>query len=218
MRLRSGLEIGNPRKLLRAFIRQWYPMYDGVAVAQDNQLLVTDIALSTMMNSRLGGTTGALIYRARGPIESGLSKIPAGLDLLDVVPGDELPGAAGISEAIAGMANVPRVKLSSATKILHKKRPGLIPVLDTVVEAQYFPKWCQPVPGRGWGDYAVGLIRVFHLDMLSVALELRELEYELEAAGTPLTPCRILNVLMWIARVGSGYEEWIVPEAAGSTA
>ncbi|MDR3635988.1 MAG: DUF6308 family protein [Isosphaeraceae bacterium] len=213
MRLRTGLEISNPRKVLRAFVKQWYPMYDGVLVFQDNQLLVTDIALSTMMNARLGGTTGAFVYRARGPIESGLAKVPAGLDLLDVVAGDDIPGAAGISEAIAGMASVPRVKLSAATKILHKKRPGLIPILDTVVEAHYFPKWCQPTPGRGWGDYGVSLIRVFHQDMLSVAVELRDLEYELEDAGTPLTPCRILNVLMWIAGVGSGYEEWIVQEA-----
>lgn len=215
MRLRSGLEVNNPRKLLRSFVRQWYPMYDGVPVLQDNRLHVTDIALSTMMNSRIGGTTGALLHRARHTIESGLAKIPAGLDLLDVVAGDEIPGAAGISEAIAGMAAVPRVKLSAATKILHKKRPGLIPILDTVLEAHYFPKWVQPVPGHGWGDYTVSLIKAVHLDMLSAAVELRDIEYELEEAGTPLTPCRILNVIMWIARVGSGFEEWIVQEAVG---
>lgn len=213
MRLRSGLEVNDPRKVLRSFVKQWYAMYDGVPVPQDNRLYVTDIALSTMMNSRLGGTTAAHLYRARQPVESGLAKIPAGLDLLDVVAGDEIPGAAGICEAIAGMAAVPRIKLSAATKILHKKRPGLIPILDTVVEAHYFPKFVQPTPGRGWGTYAVSLIQAFHQDMLSVALELRELEHELHDAGTPLTPCRILNLLMWIARVGGGYEEWIVPEA-----
>jgi len=215
MRLRSGLEINNPRMLLRAFVMQWYPMYDGVPVLQDNHLRVTDISLSTMMNSRIAGHTGALLYRGRESVESGLSKIPAGLDLLDVVRGDDIPGAEGICQAIVGMSQIPRVKLSVATKILHKKRPGLIPILDPVVESHYFPQWCQPIPGRGWGEYAVALIRVVHQDMLSVAVELRELEYELEEAGAPMTPCRILNVLTWIARVGSGYEEWIVQQTVG---
>lgn len=215
MRLRSGLEVSNPRVLLRAFVSQWYPMYDGVSVPQDNYLHVTDIALSTMMNSRIAGHTGALLYRGREPVESGLGKVPAGLDLLDVIQGDDVPGAEGISQAIAAMIQIPRVKLSVATKILHKKRPGLIPILDNVVESHYFPRWCQPVPGRGWGEYAVALIRVIHQDMLSVAVELRELESELEEAGTPLTPCRILNILIWIARVGSGYDEWIVQPAMG---
>jgi hypothetical protein len=213
MRLKTGLEVRNPRKVLRAFVTQWYAMYDGVPVAEDNRLRVTDIALSTMMNSRLGGTTAALVYRGREPVETGLMRVPVGQDLLDVAAGEAIPGAAGIRDAIDAMVAVPRVKLSSATKVLHKKRPGLIPVLEPVVEAHYHPRWCQPPPGGGWGDYAVALIQALHGDMGEAAGELRDLTHELAEAGTPLTACRVFNVLVWIARVGSGYEEWIVQEA-----
>ena len=113
------------------------------------------------------------------------------------------------------MCDIRRVKISVSTKILHKKRPGLIPIFDSEVESQYYPRWCPSVPGRLWGDYAVALIKLVHRDMLSVASELRELQKALEENGTPLTPCRILNALTWIAK--AGYEDWIVEQAFGGT-
>ena len=36
MKLASGFYIAHPRKLVLAFVKHWYPMYDGVQVLQDN--------------------------------------------------------------------------------------------------------------------------------------------------------------------------------------
>jgi hypothetical protein len=169
VKLASGLKIADARKLILAFVEHWYPMYDGVQVLQDNELRVVEIALSTMLNSRISGNTAGAIFRERQAVEDALVSIPPGADLLDVKSGGDIPGANGISQAITAMCDIRRVKLSVSTKILHKKRAGLIPIFDSEVESQYYPRWCPSVPGRLWGDYALALIKVVHKDMLSVA-------------------------------------------------
>jgi hypothetical protein len=211
MKLVSKLNIPNPRKLILAFVEHWYPVYDAVPVDQDNELSASDIALSTMLMSRISGVTGGYIFRATEPINAALKKIPANVDLLDVVADDEIPGADGISQAITAMCAVKRAKLAVSTKILHKKRPGLIHIFDSVVKKHY-ARLCPSVSERTWGDYAIALTRLVHKDMLSVASELRDLEGELKENHTPLTPCRILNALIWIVK--SRNEKWIVEQAA----
>lgn len=211
MKLASGLKIAEPRKLILAFVEHWYSVYDGVPVAQDNVLRASDIALSTMLMSRISGVTGGYIFRVKEPIEDGLAKIPTDVDLLDVAADAEIPGVRGISQTITAICAVPRAKLAVSTKILHKKRPGLIPILDRVVRDHYAQS-CPSDPNRTLGDYAIALTRLVHTDMLNIACELRELESELKENGTPLTPCRILNALVWTVKKNN--EKWIVHRAA----
>jgi hypothetical protein len=212
MRTASGFVVENPRELLAGFVFHWYAMYDGIVVAEDNELRVPEIALSTMLNSRISGNTAGAIWLARGPVEEALAEIPAGLDLLDVPESEPIPGEQAISRAITMVCEIHRAKLSIATKILHKKRPGLIHVFDSVVEGQYWPKWCPSVPGRSYGDYAVALTHCFRQDMLSVATELRQMRDTMVEKGTPMTAGRILNVLIWA--VSSGNEDWLRGVAA----
>ncbi len=212
MKLASGIRIDDPQKLLCACVRIWYPMYDGVPVKHDSRLTVPDIALCTMLNSRMSGNTGGVIWSARKEIEAGLAKVPAADDLFDVPKGGPIPGAEGLSKAVTVMCNLPRVKVSTCTKILHKKRPAIVPIFDGVVEGQYWPRYCPSVRGRSYGDYVLALTACVHEDMLSVAPELRDLRNEMAASNTPLTACRILNVLTWLKR-SPRTAAWFVREA-----
>ncbi len=208
MRTATGFQVENPRELLFRFVHHWYPLYDGVAVAEDNELRAIEIALSIMLNSRISGNTGGDIWRkARPQVEEALAGIRIGVDLLDVPEGDTIPDESDISRAITALCNVHRSKLAVATKILHKKRPGLIQIFDSVVEGHYHPTWCPTVKGRSWGDYAVALTRLIHRDMLSVTSELQDLRCALKENGTPMTGCRIFNALLW-AVLGK-HEEWL---------
>jgi hypothetical protein len=202
MKLASGLQITNPRNLLLGFVRHWYGVYDGVEVGHDNELRVVEIALS-MLESQTSNRTLLRIFAQRKRIEEALAKIPANIDLLDVASNESIPGVDGIAQAITELCNTPRVNLSVSTKILHKKRPGLIPILDRFVELHYYPRWYSNHAKASWGSYAVDLIQMVHDDMLSVRNELRDLESELQNTKTPLTPCRILNVLTWIMKTGN---------------
>jgi hypothetical protein len=202
MKLASGLQIANPRKLLLGFVRHWYGEYDGVPIAHNNELSVVEIALS-MLESQTSNKTLMRIFAQRKKLEEALAKIPANIDLLDVVSNESIPGVEGIAQAITELCSIPRVNLSVSTKILHKKRPGLIPILNRFVEAHYYPRWYSHHAKATWGSYAVDLINMVHEDMLSVGGELRDLERELQNTKTPLTPCRILNVLTWIVKTGN---------------
>lgn len=174
MKTVTGFEVENPRELLLGFVHHWYPLYDGVEVAEDSELRVSEIALSTMLNSRISGNTGGAIWReARLEVSEALRSVRVGMDLLDMLPTDLAPDEPGISRAITAICNVHRSKLAVATKILHKKRPGLIAIFDSVVEGHYHPRWCPTVTARSWGDYAVALTRLVHKDMLSIDAELQ---------------------------------------------
>ena len=79
-------------------------------------------------------------------------------------------------------------------------------ILDRVVEAHYWPALRVSSRGSSWGDYATKLIEVFCRDLLSVHDQVRDLAEDVGAAGTPLTECRILEVLMWSTL--SENQEW----------
>src|SRR5260221_413234 len=96
----SGIVVANPHELLCGFACHWFPMYDAVEVPQDNELRVQEIALSTMLNSRISGNTAGEIWRAREPVEAALAEIPPRVDLLDVPKDTPIPGGSGISLAI----------------------------------------------------------------------------------------------------------------------
>lgn len=199
MQTASGFNVLNPRKLLLRFVNDVYPMYDGVEVAQDNQLRIVEISLSTMLNSRISGNTGGKIWLKRAAVEASLSHIPPKIDLLDITPDESIPGETAIEQALDSMCDVPRCKLAVATKILHKKRPGLIPIFDSVVQDHYWrglPKAYRHA-SCSWGKYAIELTRLVRADLNSVRDEILELRNELEKNHTPLTGCRILNALMW---------------------
>src|SRR5947209_17541841 len=97
LKLSGGLTIARPRDLIRAFVQHWYDKYDGVPVAQNNELRASDIALSTMLMSRISGVTAGYILRIKEPIEDGLAKIGPDRDLLDVGADEDITGANGIS-------------------------------------------------------------------------------------------------------------------------
>jgi hypothetical protein len=196
LKLASKLEIPNPRRLLQGYVRRRYALYDGVAVREDSSLDPLEIALANMINSRTSGNTAEEIWEIREEVNAGLLDIP-NRNLIDLPLGKPLPGAEGISRAVTAMCKVPRVKLATTTKILHKKRPSMVPIFDRVVEGHYWLKRVPNVPDQSWGDYAVTMIAAFHRDLLSVKGRLRDLTNELDAAGTPLTECRILELLMW---------------------
>ena len=209
MQTASGFSVENPLELLLGFVNHAYPMYDGVEVAQDHKLRVVEIALSTMLNSRISGNTGGKIWLKRATVEASLSQIPSHIDLLDITPGEPIPAESAIEQAIDSMCEIPRCKLAVATKILHKKRPGLIPIFDSVVEGLYWKSrlitsTCKQADS--WGKYAIGLTHLVRADLESVREKIQELREALEKNHTPLTGCGILNALMWA--VLSGNDDW----------
>ena len=197
LHLPSGLAIERPLAKLLAFAQEEYATYDGVATALDSTITIHDITLSVMMNSWLMATGGRSVYGARERIGRALERIPPHTSLLDdhaAIPWD------AVRELFNEFETVKGAKLAVATKILHKKRPQLLPMFDRQVLDHYR----QAYPNARWqltmGPLAVQAMERFREDLLAVAGPLTHLRADLAQAGFPLTPVRLLEALIWIER------------------
>jgi hypothetical protein len=146
-----------------------------------------DLRLANRGGARISATEIAAILARREAIERELRAIPADASLTEArIPWSELTR---LFEAFAGVRGV---GFSKMTKALHKKRPALIPMLDSVVQA-YLPA---EVSGS-FGEHATGLVRSYKQDLDRNRSSLRKLKRELERRGYELTEVRLLDVLIW---------------------
>lgn len=100
---------------------------------------------------------------------------------------------AALMRAIYG---APEVGLARATKVLHKKRPALIPILDSVLE-----RYLRAVDGlQRSGNFAldaVSLIRSYKHELDACLTILQALKAELRARSIELTEVRLLDLFLW---------------------
>ena len=195
LNLPSGLVIEDVQAKLAGLFSRWYDLYDAVPVPRDDTLRSEEIALCIMMNSRMSGNTGLAVWEHREDIQRGLRLIPADADLASVhVPWE------GVQALFDPFQSIPRAKLGVATKILHKKRPGLIPMLDTLLVGHYHPRLAK-TRARTLGGYAVNLMKLFREDLLAVFPEVTALCSIASERQKPVTPVRMLDHMGWSALV-----------------
>lgn len=156
---------------------------------QDDVLTEADIRVANAMITRMSPRVIAGIY-ARAPIiNAALTQIPASASL--VAPSDAVPWQA-LEELMRAMQGIAEIKLARQTKVLHKKRPALIPVLDSVLET-----YLRRVDGlRRTGDPArdaVELIRSYkrELDAALSALQALGRNFAAATASSPSAACSI---------------------------
>lgn len=102
-----------------------YRAYDEPHVAHDNSLSLDDVKMANKIQGRMGPLVVQAIMQVVADVEPLLAQIPAGTCLManeKSIPWHPLRRVFEI------MLNVPEVGLARATKILHKKRPSLIPI------------------------------------------------------------------------------------------
>ena len=93
-------------------------------------------------------------------------------------------------------AGIPGIGFSKMTKALYRKRPALIPILDSVVEVYLADDGAT----GSFGERATALVRSYKRDVDRNRSALRELRRELAVRGHELTEVRILDILIWSVR------------------
>jgi hypothetical protein len=83
------------------------------------------------------------------------------------------------------------------TKALHKKRPALIPMLDSVVQAYLMTEGGVTRSSGTFGESATALVRSYKRDLDRNRAVLHELQRELASREYRLTEVRILDLLIW---------------------
>ena len=112
-----------------------------------------------------------------------------------------------VCDLIDAACQVPYVLIPRATKVLHRKRPRLIPILDNVVLAYYLGVSPAKVPQSKAhaGKVAVTVLDQFGADLHLANTALEEVRRAVEVEGYFLTPVRALEILLWIHIEPIGY-------------
>jgi len=173
-----------------------YPGYDFPDTSGPTSFGESDLRLANRAGARISGAEIVAILERRGDIESALR----GLD-----PAASLEGGTSsvpwepLNRLFDCFAEIRGVGYSKLTKTLHRKRPALIPILDSVVQA-YLTQDEPPLPAP-FGEHATTLVRLYKEDLDRNSRALGELQRELAIRGHRLTKVRILDILIWSVSV-----------------
>lgn len=194
--LRHKLAVGDPLTVLLDFVQAGYA-YDVSPTSRPSMFDEPDLRLANRGGARISAAEIAAILERRRAIERALRAIAFDASLMDrSVP---WPTLRQLFDAFAGIRGVGFAKM---TKALHKKRPALIPMLDSVVQ-QYLVDDDLGADAP-FGERAVGFVRGYKRDLDRNRVALRALRRELARRDYDATEVRILDALIWSAAVDSG--------------
>jgi Family of unknown function (DUF6308) len=191
--LRGGVELENPVELALEFLAAYssYEAYDSSGPASFDE---SDLRLANRGGARISAAEIAAILERRAEIERALRKIHPDASLAEAT--SSIPWIA-LTRLFDAFADIRGVGFSKMTKALHRKRPTLIPMLDSVVQAYL----AADDPGRrspgSFGERAIALVRSYKRDLDRNLSALHEIQHELASRAYRLTEVRILDVLIW---------------------
>jgi Family of unknown function (DUF6308) len=179
--LRDGIEVADPLGAALAFVEAYWSGYDS-RDAKPSTFDETDLKRANRGGARIAATEQAAILERRVRIQRALRAIKPDASLAArSVPWAELTR---LFDAFAGIRGV---GVSKITKALHPKRPALIPILDSVVQAYL------------QAETPTALVRSYKRDLDRNRSALRSIQRELASCGYRLTEVRILDILIWSA-------------------
>ena len=191
--LRGGVEVEEPLELALDFLAA-YSGYDAYGSSAPGSFDEGDLRLANRGGARISAAEIGAILERRAEIERALRKIQPDASLADAASSVPWIPLQELFDAFAGIRGV---GFSKMTKALHKKRPGLIPMLDSVVRA-YLTSDDSETPSSGsFGERAVALVRRYKQDLDRNRSALREIQQELATRRYRLTEVRILDLLIW---------------------
>lgn len=160
--------------------------YDLKGVAADDSLRSPEIDAAAPLIPGFSAGLVDLLSRRDPEISHALSQIPARASLTD--SSETIPWAA--VKDLVGAAVGPGVGLSRATKILHKKRPALIPVIDEPI-VRYAMRVDPNLPAEP-AESTVRIMQILKEDLDSNLDSLERASEDVDDVA--LTPLRVLDL------------------------
>jgi hypothetical protein len=189
--LRNGVDIADPLGVVLGFLgTNWaFDITDASGPASFGE---PDLRLANRGGARISAAEIAAILERRRAIE---------LALRAIAPGASLAGAANsvpwlpLRQLFDAFAEIRGVGFSKMTKALHRKRPALIPMLDSVV--QKYLEDDDLGAHAPFGERALGLVRGYKRDLDRNRAAVRAIRQELARRSCVLSEVRILDLLIW---------------------
>lgn len=190
--LRGAVEIADPLEVALGFFEAHGPDDPGGAFEPDT-FDVRDLRRANRGGARISAAEQAAVLARRGQIEAALRELPFATSLA----GSAVPWPP-LTELFAGFGEIRGLGFAKMTKALHGKRPALIPILDSVVQAYLATD--EPAPPE-FGERATALVRGYKHDLDRNRAALLQVKRALAKRGYELSEVRILDVLIWSAFV-----------------
>lgn len=180
--------------------RYSYPAYDLYRTNDDpDSLCDGDLLAPVLLNVGISIVAFSDLQRYRTELETTLRVLPRDVQLVDATP-DHL-SAIGACFGLLDSNRRPRgVQGTKLAKLLHRKRPALIPLYDEHIRSVYQDGAKAPVPkvrGRSWQDFMALLSAAIQSDLRRNPDVWSELARLTPAESEPITTVRALDIVAW---------------------
>ena len=195
----SVLVFDDPAPLIRLFVGpDGIDGYDGWArKTPPNRLVAEDVTvLNTYARARSGHVRWQALLEDRAP--AWLAAIDPSWDAAttDESEWERAEIGSKVEAAFAAMCG-PYRGLSVASKMLHLKRPRLIPLLDALVVEQLGPSVPSGATPEVKAEYAARVIAHLAAQARANRTALVDLQGELRKEGIELSAIRLIDILLW---------------------
>ena len=191
--LRGGVEVERPLELALEFLAS-YSSFDAHSSSGPGSFDEGDLRLANRGGARTSAAEIAAILERRGKIERALRKIHPEASLAEAT--SSVPWIP-LTRLFDAFADIRGVGFSKMTKALHRKRPALIPMLDSVIQAYLTSDDSEQHSSESFAERATTLVRSYKRDLDRNRSALRGIQRELASREYRLTEVRILDLLIW---------------------
>lgn len=175
-----------------------YPAYDLLVTNGSPSLVDGDLLAPVLMGVHIDAGRFGLLREMMPALEA-VAELPD-VSLQDA-DDDHVMCVAGLF----GILDEPRyagrgVRGTIVSKVLHRKRPDLVPIYDSrIFDAYTAPGVLPRSLDRSWQEFMRQLCSQMRADLQAEAAAFDELQEIAEDAGAAITKLRILDVLVWRA-------------------
>jgi len=193
--LRNGVEIDDPLSVLLGFLdARW--AFNTAGASGPASFGEPDLRLANRGGARISAAEIAAILGRGDAIQRALRLIAPDASLTGAATSVPLLPLRQLFDAFADLRGV---GFSKMTKALHRKRPALIPMLDSVV--QKYLEDDDLGAHAPFGERGLGLVRGYKRDLDLNRAPLRAVRRELAKRSRELSDVRILDLLIWSVEI-----------------
>jgi len=191
--LRNGVVIGDPLRAVLGFVAARWDTGAG-DLWRPASFGEPDLRLANRDGARISAAQIAAILERRHAIERSLREISPHASLVEAA--NSVPWLP-LRQLFDAFADIRGVGFSKMTKALYRKRPALIPILDSIV--QKYLEDDDPGAQAPFGERALGLVRGYKRDLDRNQGAVQTVRQELARRSYELTEVRILDLLILYA-------------------
>ena len=198
----GSFPVEEPHALLGDYLNRSYgyawPAYDTLVTNGSTELVSGDLLAPSLLEAHIDGPRFRVLLDMLPDLQ-GISALPA-CSLADATD-DDIAAVADLFSVLDTERYRHRgVRGTIVSKVLHRKRPDLVPLYDSRIDAGYRGSGLIPHdPHRSWRDFMVVLCDLMRDDLNREAKTFGELQQMATDKGADLTALRILDILVWMA-------------------